>query len=157
MEPSGFWCLRVLFPSSVTRSDMGDQDLYFLGDWWQTLVHVSLQWVLYPAFSFQPFSFPFCETRARLQHLGREAEVDPVVFWGVIRLCWRVGLAVYEEKSIYKGYPDQVSAKFLKAADSDVANYMVEISRGSILLLWMISNARKPLSLALLTAGFVLF
>jgi len=46
-----------------------------------------------------------------------------------------VGLAVYEEESICKGFPDQVSAKFLKAAESDVANDMFEISRGNILLL----------------------
>lgn len=41
---------------------------------------------------------------------------------------------MYEDGSICKGFPDQVSAKFLEAADSDVANDMFEIRRGSILL-----------------------
>lgn len=41
------------------------------------------------------------------------------------------GISRYEDGNVYKGFPDQASAKFLKAADSDVANDMFEI-RGSI-------------------------
>lgn len=145
MKPSGLWCSCILFPSSVTGRDVGDWDMYFPDNWWQTpswantIAPCPVSNFLHSSFFFPPL----WDNSEALQYSGCEAEMDPVVFRRVGRLCWRVGLAVYEDGSICKGFPDQVSAKFLKAADSDVANDMFEISRGSTLLLWMISNARK--------------